>query len=123
MNLPPSSALFTFCHVSKQNIKLILKSCQCLSVKLKNLSKTGSFRNVFCCDNKNILKMPRRGSAPAPPAAPVAKAAPPAPAPVAPAPATPAPTPSAPVMAQPEQPSLMKQVQDFSTFVPTLHLM
>ena len=118
MNLPPSSALFTFCHVSKQNIKLILKSCQCLSVKLKNLSKTGSFRNVFCCDNKNILKMPRRGSAPAPPAAapaaapaaPVAKAAPPAPTPAAPAPATPAPTPSAPVMAQPEQPSVMKQV-------------
>ena len=35
------------------------------------------------------------------------------------APATPAPTPPAPVMAQPEQPSLMKQVQDFSTFVPT----
>ena len=65
--------------------------------------------------------MPRRGSAPAPPAAPVAKAATPAPA--APAPATPAPTPSAPVMTQPEQPSLMKQVQDFSTFVPTLHLM
>merc|ERR1712062_575142 len=82
--------------------KLILKSCQCLSVKLKNLSKTGSFRNVFCCDNKNILKMPRRGSAPAPPAAapaaPVAKAA------------TPAPAPSAPVMTQPEQPSLMKQM-------------
>ena len=88
-----------------------------------NLSKTGSFRNAFCCGNKNIVKMPRRGSAPAPPAAapaaPVAKAAPPAPAPAAPAPA---PAPSAPVMAQPEQPSLMKQVQDFSTFVPTLHL-
>merc|ERR1719367_1655291 len=80
-----------------------------LECQTKKPFKTGSFRNAFCCGNKNIVKMPRRGSAPAPPAAapaaPVAKAAPPAP-----APATPAPTPSAPVMAQPEQPSLMKQM-------------
>ena len=58
--------------------------------------------------------MPRRGrSAPPPPAAPRAAAAPPprpAPPPAQPPAPAHAPPPSQPMMAQPEQPSLMKQV-------------